>query len=332
MTRRRFWFDGRFRQKLIAPSTGFKGTIAGEVTLPAGTEPKTGSIRIQRKPNRALRSAVSLCGRSGPLSIRLSRGEIMSDMAVETVAGSAPAGGGLTQWQRVVNTFVAPSKTFEDIRLGNKSWWLPFLIFALIGYLFFAAVYFKIGMTQVVQNQMHLTPKQEEKMAQMPPEQREKTIQISTYVTEGVFIANPLMVLGGVALLSLGLWGTINFVFAGKATYKGIFAVWMFASLPSIVKTLLGTIVIFAGSDPESFNIKNFAPTNVASFLNPMETNQALYAFANALDVVGIWSLVLLAIGTATVAGVKRTSGYIAVFGWWAIFVLIGVGFAAISS
>jgi len=30
------------------------------------------------------------------------------------------------------------------------------------------------------------------------------------------------------------------------------------------------------------------------------------------------------------VAGVKRGSGYIAVFGWWVIFVLFGVGMAAI--
>ena len=49
------------------------------------------------------------------------------------------------------------------------------------------------------------------------------------------------------------------------------------------------------------------------------------------MDAVTIWTMVLLAIGTATVAGVKRGSGYIAVFGWWAIFTLIGVGFAAIT-
>jgi hypothetical protein len=139
------------------------------------------------------------------------------------------------------------------------------------------------------------------------------------------------LVLGGVALLSLGLWGTINFVFGGKATYGSIFAVWFFASLPGIVKPLLGVIVILAGADPESFNIKNYAPTNVAAFLNPIDTNKALYALATSLDAITIWTLVLLAIGTAIVAGVKRTSGYIAVFGWWAIFVLIGAGIAAIQ-
>jgi len=60
-----------------------------------------------------------------------------------------------------------------------------------------------------------------------------------------------------------------------------------------------------------------------------METNKALYSLASSLDVVSIWSLVLLAIGTATVAGVKRSSGYLAVFGWWAIFTLVAVGWAA---
>jgi hypothetical protein len=62
------------------------------------------------------------------------------------------------------------------------------------------------------------------------------------------------------------------------------------------------------------------------------ETSKVVYSLASSLDVISIWTAIVLAIGVAIVAGVKRTSGYIAVFGWWAIFVLIGVGFAAISS
>jgi hypothetical protein len=106
----------------------------------------------------------------------------------------------------------------------------------------------------------------------------------------------------------------------------------MYASLPTIIKTLLGTVVIYAGAAPESFNIKNFAPTNAGAFLNPLETNKALYSLATSIDVITIWTLVLLGIGTSLVAGVKRTSGYIAVFGWWAIFVLVGAGLAAAFS
>ena len=201
----------------------------------------------------------------------------------------------------------------------------------LVGYLLFAAVATKIGMQQVVDNQIRLDPKASERMANATPEQRAAGSQISLKITQGIFIASPLMVLASIALLSLGLWGTINFGFGGKATYGSIFSVWMFASLPSIIKSLLGVVVIYAGAAPESFNIKNFAPTNLGAFLNPMEANKALYTLASSLDVVTIWTLVLLGIGTAIVAGLKRSSGYIAVFGWWAIFVLFGVGIAAIT-
>jgi hypothetical protein len=250
----------------------------------------------------------------------------MSDQEMQPVAEAAP---GLTQFQRVTDVFTAPSKTFEDIKRGNRSWWMPLLIMALVGYILFAAIIMKIGMQTVVDNQIRMDPKAEERLANATPEQRAMSTKISLYITQGVFVANPLLVLAGVAVMSLGLWGTINFVFAGKAKYGSVFAVWMYAALPTIIKTLLGTVVIFAGVAPESFNIKNFAPTNLGAFLNPMETNKALYSIASSIDVITIWTLVLLGMGTAIVAGVKRTSGYIAVFGWWALFVLIGVGWAA---
>ena len=253
----------------------------------------------------------------------------MSDLEVQPTAEATP---GLSEWQRVTNTFTAPSKTFNDIKRGNRSWWMPFVILSLVGYILFAAVYTKIGMQTVVDNQIKLDPKTEERLAQVPADQRETQTKISLYITEGIFIANPVVLLIALGLGSLGLWATINFVFGGKATFGDIFSVWMFAGLPGIIKVLLGTIVIFAGVVPESFNIKNYAPTNIGAFLNPVETNKALYALATSLDLITIWTLVLLAIGTATVAGVKRNSGYIAVFSWWAIFVLIGVGIAAATS
>ncbi len=131
-------------------------------------------------------------------------------------------------------------------------------------------------MQQVVDNQIHLNPSQEEKLAQAPPEQRAMSEKISLYITEGVFIGGPVLLLVVAAIVSLVLWGTINFVFGGKAKFGSVFAVWYFAALPGVVKVLLGTIVIFAGATPDSFNIKNYAPTNAGAFLNPLETNKAL--------------------------------------------------------
>lgn len=251
----------------------------------------------------------------------------MSDTGVQPVAEPA---AGLTQWQRVAYTFTAPSKTFEDIKKGNRSWWLPLIIHAVVAYVFFAVVVSNIGIQQVVNNQIHLSPRSEERLAQASPEQRELSNKISIYVTEGAFLANPVLLIAGIALMSLVLWGTINFAFGGRATFGGIFTVWMYASLPSIVTSILAMITILAGMAPESFNIKNPAPTNIGAFLDPLEANKALYSLASSLDFVVIWSLVLLGMGAAAVAGLKRGSGYIAVFGWWAVIILFGAGFAAV--
>jgi hypothetical protein len=250
----------------------------------------------------------------------------MSDLEVQSVAVAAPEAPGLSQWQRVVYTFTAPSKTFADIKRGNKSWWMPFLILILIGYIFFGAVTLKVGWGQVAENAIHMNPKSEEKMAQQPPEQRDMAMKITQYSMEGAFAASPILVLIFALVIAVVLWGTINFVFGGKATFGGVLAVWMYAALPGIIKSLLGSVVLFAGAAPESFNLANFAPTSVGAFLNPLETNAALYKLASSLDVTTIWYIALMGIGLAIVAGVKRSSGYIAAFGWWALIVLVGVG------
>ena len=150
----------------------------------------------------------------------------MGDQAVHP---AAEVNHGLTQLQRVTNIFTAPSKTFEDIKRGNRSWWLPHLIMILVGYIFFAAVTSKIGWNQVAQNAIHLDPKAEERLSQAPPAQRDMTMKITQYATEGISGATPVVLLIFAAVIGLVLWGTINFAFAGKAKFQSVFAMLMYA-------------------------------------------------------------------------------------------------------
>ena len=253
----------------------------------------------------------------------------MSDPAVQPPAAATTPG--LSQTERLISIFSAPSRTFNDIKLGHRSWWLPFIIYVILGFAFYGVVNSKVGMRQVSENQIRLSPKTEDQMAQLPPEQREQRMKISTMIYQGLFLAGPIFLLAMGAIISLVLLGTINFGFAGKAKFGSIFAVWMYAMLPSCIKTILGIVVLYAGSAPESFNIKNFAPTNLGAFLPP-DINPGLYSLATSLDFVTIWTLVLVGIGVSIVAGTKRSSGYIASFGWWALLVIGGAGIAAAFS
>ncbi|MGB7266853.1 MAG: hypothetical protein WBC92_15165, partial [Terracidiphilus sp.] len=126
-------------------------------------------------------------------SNRTLKGETMSDMGVQPMADAAPGGAGLSQWQRVADTFTAPSKTFEDIKRGNRSWWLPLIIGALFSYMLFGVVMQKIGIQQVVDNQIRLNPKSQERMANATPEQRAVGEKIAVGITEGAFLAGPVI-------------------------------------------------------------------------------------------------------------------------------------------
>ena len=253
----------------------------------------------------------------------------MSDIPMP-VATSVPEGPALTQTQRVVYTFTAPSKTFSDIK-RNSSWWLPFLLTVVFGYIFFAGVTTKITWTQVAENNVRNSPKQSEQLDKLPAEQRASQLKIIGLVSEGISAAIPVFALIFTAIMAGILLATINFGFGGKATFWQAFAVVWYAGLPGLLKLILGTIAMFAGLAPESFNINNPSGTNVGYYLPP-DTSKPLLAFATALDITTLWTLVLCSIGISIVAGTKRSSGYIAVFGWWIITVLLGVGVAAAFS
>src|SRR6185437_14910178 len=198
----------------------------------------------------------------------------MSNLGIHPDAGPVKSAG-LTQWQRAGNIFVAPSKTFGDIERGNCSWWLPYIILLVFTYVVFAGITMKVGWRQVAQNNIAMNLKQAQRLHQLTPEQRDHAMNITGTVMEIFLAASPVLILIGACLVSLLLWGTINFGFGGKATFPQIFAANMYAMLPRAIVPLMATIAIFAGLAPESFNISNMAGTNAAYFLSAQDTNKA---------------------------------------------------------
>jgi hypothetical protein len=236
----------------------------------------------------------------------------------------------LTPVERVLYTFTAPSKTFNDIK-RSTSWWLPFVLTIIFSYGFFAAINAKVGWNQVAENNIKQSPKAVEQMDKLAPEQRAQQMKISAMVTEGIMAAVPIFSLLVEAVVAGVLLATINFGFGGKASYWQVFAVCWFGGLPGLLKLLLATIALFAGLDAESFNLNNPAGTNIGYYLGP-ETAKPLMALATAIDPITIWSMALTAIGLSIVAGTKRSAGYTAVFGWWALLTIIGIGWTAAFS
>lgn len=235
----------------------------------------------------------------------------------------------LTQTERVLDTFLAPSKTFADMR-RNRSWWLPFVILTIFSYLFTLTALSHIGTRRLAESAIRNNPTQNERLQQASPEQRAQTLQITATVMRVSFFGWPVFVLGMSALGALLLWVGFNFILGGTATYGGMFAVMMFAWLPSIFRSVLSTAMLFLG-DPETFNINDPVGTN-PGFYMAADSSAFLKTILGSLDIFSIWIFVLMAIGGAIVARVKIRSGIIMVFTTWLIVVLLRAAVVAATS
>ena len=237
---------------------------------------------------------------------------------------------GLSEPQRVIDTFTAPSKTFTDI-LRNSSFWGPLVIMILVSVGFSFAVQTKVGWDKVYENILHQSPKQEARMAQMPADQVPTAKAIGIKFTSIIAYSYTVVVLIFTAINALLVWVTLNFGFGGKAKFGQVFAVSMYGSLVMNLKYLLAIVAIFAGLAPDSFILQNPVGTNIGYYLST-EAPKALNAFCIHMDLFEIWAIVLNVIGMAIVAKVSRGKAAVAVVGWWLLIVLISVGAAAAGS
>jgi hypothetical protein len=252
----------------------------------------------------------------------------ITDPAV-LVGGEAPTAPPLSQVERVIDTFVAPSKTFTDI-LRNQSWWLPFLLSVIFSYGYLFAMQSQIGWDTVAENTLKQDPKAADRLASQSPEQRAQTLSITLAFIKYTFYASPILALAFAAVVALVLWGTINFVFGGRATFGSVFAVWMYGTLPVLITTILTVVTLFVGADKDSFNLSNPVGTNIGFYL-AKESPKWLTTLAGAVDIFWLWALFLVGMGLAIVGKVKRSSGLTAIFGWWILILLVRVAIAAFT-
>ncbi len=237
---------------------------------------------------------------------------------------------GLSEPARIINTFIAPSKTMADIR-RNASWWAPLLLLAAFAILFTYSVDKKIGWEQVIQNEIAKNPKAQERMEQMPPEQREKGLQLQVTISRYSGYASPVIILITALVVAAVLLATFNFGFGAEVKFGQALAIVIYGWLVSIVGTILAIISMFAGADPEGFQIRNPVATNPAYFMNPTG-NKFLYGVASMFDVIAIWMIFVMAVGFSENSKVKKGTAFAVIFVWFALIKLGGAAVAAVFS
>jgi hypothetical protein len=227
---------------------------------------------------------------------------------------------GLSQAERVVDTFVAPSKTFTDI-LRSTTWWLPFLLLIVVTMASTFAVDQKIGFDRVAEQSIAQSSSASEQMANLsPPDRAARMHMIAAGQKYGMY-ASAVFILIFVAIVALLNWATLNFVMGASTTFGQNFAVCMYAGLPKIFIGLLNVILIYAGVNIDNFDPNNPVGTNIGYYLtdSPPWTKVALGFF----DVFGLWSLALMVIGLSIIARKTKAQAAIVAIGWWVVGLLL---------
>jgi hypothetical protein len=241
-----------------------------------------------------------------------------------------PEPAALSEGARLIDTFVAPSKTFTDIR-RSASWWAPFLLLSVVSLAFFYLIDQKIGFRKVTENQIQASPRATRQMEQLPADQRNQAIARQAAGTRYFLYGYPAIILLFNLIVAAVLFATFKFAASSAVKFKWAFAIVMYASLPLMLKTILAMVSVGAGADPDSFNLQNPVATNPGYFLTQANT-PFLYSVGTAVDIFMIWILFITAIGFTCVSKVSRSTALAIVFGWYIVFTLAAAGFGAAFS
>lgn len=240
-------------------------------------------------------------------------------------------GGGarLSQVERVVDTFVAPSKTFTDI-LRSASCWLPIVLLVVISLGFSFSVGKTVGFPSVVEQSIAKNPKMQERMESVPADQRAASMAMQVKITKGISYVFWIFILVMWAVQALVLWASFNFGLGAETKFGQVFAVVAFAGLPGALKFVLSAVLLFAGVGTENFDMQNPIGTNLGYYLT--DSAKWMQTAGTFLDLFTIWSIALMVIGMAIISRKKISQSATVVVGWWLLLMLISVGAAAAFS
>lgn len=228
----------------------------------------------------------------------------------------------LSEVARIVDTFIAPSKTFTDLK-RNASWWAPWILISIVSMLFMYTISRQVGFEQVGRNQIeHGSPTRAEQFDRLPADQQARQLQITSKFIAVIGYANPAVVLLIFLIETVVLWATFKVAAGAETSFKTAYAILMYAALPGVIGGILAIVSLFAGVSPEAFDINNPAGTNLAYYLDPETTGKFARGMASAVDVFSWWSIVLIGIGFACTSKVKRSTAIAIVAVWFLVFKL----------
>jgi hypothetical protein len=235
-----------------------------------------------------------------------------------------PAQPGLSEAARLIDTFIAPRKTFEDLKRKSR-WWVPFLLGCIALSAYFYTVGKKVGFESIVNSTFAHASFLEKATAQLTPEQKQTMFDRQMASMRRQMYTAPIgsLIIG--LIFAAILMATFNFGFDAQVKYKTALAVVYYGWLPKIIFSAVAIVVMIVGVEPEGFDMENPVATNLGVLLGSNTDQRFLYHLLGAIDLFSLWWVFLMGLGFATVSQKKISTGaaVTAVAAWYVLFTLL---------
>lgn len=214
-------------------------------------------------------------------------------------------------------TFGSPEKALGRAADERRFVW-PLVLVTLVSIGFTALFVPRTDLVRMAEEQLDKIPE----TAKLTPHEREEKIESAGKVAVvGSYASAAVGPAFGALLSAFGLWLGFK-VAGGRPGFVGAFAVAAHAKLPDAVHEVLSVPALLQRTGMRIDEAIKLLPSSLAS-LAPEGTPLPQLTLLSAVDVFGLWSVALLAIGMAHVAKVTLLRSSIVTFVLWASYVLV---------
>lgn len=227
---------------------------------------------------------------------------------------------------RIAGVLFAPAEAFQEIA-RRPDILAPLLILLAIGYASTLLIIPKLDTEAMFEAQAAQIRKQNPEVAEADLERMRSwgsaSAKMFAYVSPAMMVAWYL-ILAGVLLGAFRAMG-------GEGTFKQAFSATLYAWIPLTILSIITTVVVMARGSFDPTTAATLVKSNPA-FLTSLTDHPVLFSLLSSLDLFTIWTIILLIFGFAALSKLPAGRSAAIVISLWVAFVLVKVGFAALTA
>jgi hypothetical protein len=127
-------------------------------------------------------------------------------------------------------------------------------------------------------------------------------------------------------LIRAAILFSVGLLFGGRASFRQVFRMSVWTTLPDVFRNLVAAIVVFATGDFSDPGLSHMFTDAERADLSPI-----LLTLLSSIDIYWLWGIILIMAGAAATYHITRAKGFIIALIYWLITLGFSLGLVALG-